>query len=124
MLDGLAFPLCCNVKWAEYDILAELHLNKSQRDYTSGLLVVEMARKNAWLTHVGSALFNGIADTLFATSAVQEAAGMRMEYPGLKVHEQFQSVMPTSLGDEALEVEKNRTLWEPILYYPVEELNR
>lgn len=58
----------------------------------------------------GYVILHGTADQFPSLSAMREATGMPLEYPGMKMEKRYEFVMYTCIGKESLKAEKNSTL--------------
>lgn len=74
--------------------------------------------------HARYAFRDSMVDSLFSRSCILVAADMCMEYVGMKVVKLYEFVMFMFPCEEALEDEKNRTLWTPIFHSTVDKLDR
>lgn len=82
-----------------------------------------MARKKIALKHAWYTILNSMAEHLLPPSFMLRPAGMPKKFTILKaerLHELLMSICPCK---EALEVEKNRTLWNPIFRYTSDKLH-
>lgn len=60
---------------------------------------------------------------LLSPSAMQEADGMPMEHPDMKVEKLYKFLMSIFPGKESLKPEKNCKLWNPIFNYALGKLD-
>lgn len=119
--DGPAVQFFGDVKCSAYGSLAERSAEKRGRvrictaDGSHG-------RQEGWAEQAGHTFLDGMADTPPLTSTTQEAAGMPIKYPGMKVEKLSELVMSTFLGKQDLKLEKSCSLWNPIFTYDVNRL--
>lgn len=81
-----------------------------------------MGCKKTELKYTWYTILSGITDPVLSLSAMREAAGMPMKYPGLEVEKLYEFLL-SPLPDKAFKPEKSRTLWNPIFNYAVDRLN-
>lgn len=73
-----------------------------------------MVQRNADLNHAGYDILDSMVDPFFSTSAMQEEAGMPMEYRGIELEILYKFVVYRFPDEKSLYAEENRTFWNPI----------
>lgn len=110
----------------EQGVIKEVKNNyrKAEGEYGSALPMVYVACKKAEMNHAVHAILYGMDDPLLSSSAIPEAAGLRIDYACMKVEKMYKFVMSMFRGEETMKSEKIRMLWNPLFNYAVDKLDQ
>lgn len=115
----LAFLFCADVKWNSCDSQGGEDQATSQEKVhisnANGLHGLQGSwPESRFVYDAGWSIWSH-----FWTSAMQVAANMRMEYPGLRMGNFYKFVICTFPGKDSLKADRNCRFWKPIFNYVV-----